>query len=187
MIIRKAYKEDAPQVAKLIFLAMTEIVYQFIGQEDKEESIRFLTKLAEQEGNQFSYTNIFVAEENGSILGQISLYPGEQLKSLRQPVLDLIKKQYNINYLTEDETEAGEIYLDTIAVNPNTQGKGIGKQLIQYIIEEYVNKQKQTLGLLVDKDNPNAKRLYERMGFQKVKDKIVFGKELEHMQYAYQN
>lgn len=183
MIIRKAQKEDAPQIAKLMILAMTEIVYQFIGREDYEEGVLFLTKLIEQEGNQYSYTNSFVAQENGNVIGQISLYPGEQLASLRQPVLDLIKTEYNLDYFPEDETEAGEIYLDTIAVDPNIQGRGIGKQLIQHIIEEYVTKNQQIVGLLVDKDNPNAKRLYERIGFQKVKDKIVFGKEMEHMQY----
>ena len=183
MIIRKAQKEDAPQIAKLMILAMTEIVYQFIGREDYEEGVLFLTKLIEREGNQYSYTNSFVAQENGNVIGQISLYPGEQLASLRQPVLDLIKTEYNLDYFPEDETEAGEIYLDTIAVNPNIQGRGIGKQLIQHIIEEYVTKNQQIVGLLVDKDNPNAKRLYERIGFQKVKDKIVFGKEMEHMQY----
>ena len=76
------------------------------------------------------------------------------------------------------------MYIDTLAVSPNTQGKGIGKQLIQYAIDEVVVKQKKVLGLLVDKDNPAAKRLYERIGFKVVKDIRIFGKVMEHMQYA---
>lgn len=184
MIIRPALKFEADKIAKLMNLAMLEITYQFIGEENIEKANAFLAHFVAQENNQYSYQNIYVAEENNEILGQISIYDGAKLQELRQPIWDKIKADRDVDYWAENETEAGEMYIDTLAVSPNTQGKGIGKQLIQYAIDEVVVKQKKVLGLLVDKDNPAAKRLYERIGFKVVKDIRIFGKVMEHMQYA---
>jgi ribosomal protein S18 acetylase RimI-like enzyme len=184
MIIRAAKKEEAQQIAQLMNLAMLEITYQFIGEEDLAKADAFLAYFIARENNQYSYENIFVAEEDGDLLGQISLYDGAKLKALRQPIWDKIKADRNVDYCSEDETKAGEIYLDTLAVSPLAQGKGIGKLLLQFVIEEFVDKQNRVLGLLVDKDNPHAKRLYEKVGFEVVNEIHIFGKEMEHMQYA---
>ena len=184
MIIRPAHSTEAYQIAALMNLAMLEITHQFIGEENQEKANRFLAYFIAQDNNQYSYQNIFVAEENNEIFGQISMYDGAKLKALRQPIWDKIKDDRGIDYWAQDETQAGEMYIDTFAVSSKAQGKGIGKQLLQYAIDEVVVKQKKVLGLLVDKDNPDAKRLYERMGFKVVKDIHIFGKVMEHMQYA---
>lgn len=184
MNIRKAKKEEASQIAEIMILAMTEIVYQFIGKADFEEGKQLLTTLIARQANQYSYQYIYVAEENGLILGQVCLYPGEDLISLRNPVLELIREKYDFDYTAANETQAGEIYIDTLAVNPLAQGKGIGKSIIEFIKEEFVHKNKKTLGLLVDHDNPNAKRLYEKMGFTVKNEVFIFGKYMDHMQYG---
>lgn len=184
MIIRPALQSEAFKIAELMNLAMLKITYQFIGEDDLQKANAFLAHFIAQENNQYSYQNIFVVEENDAILGQISMYDGGRLKELRQPIWDKIKADLGEDYWAEDETQAGEIYIDTFAVSPLAQGKGIGKQLLQYAIDEVVVKQKKVLGLLVDKENPDAKRLYERIGFKVVSDIRIFGKVMEHMQYA---
>jgi ribosomal protein S18 acetylase RimI-like enzyme len=70
-----------------------------------------------------------------------------------------------------------------MAVSPHQQGKGIGSKLFDFLIGEYVYKQNETLGLLVDKDNPNAKKLYLKLGFEVVSEKTLAGKEMEHLQF----
>lgn len=184
MIIRPAHKEEAHQIAELMNLAMLEITYQFMGEEDLAKANTFLAHFITQENNQYSYENIFVAEEDNVLLGQISLYDGAKLHELRKPIWDKIKADRNVEYWAEDETQSGEIYLDTLAVSQLAQGKGIGKKLLQFAIDEYVTRQGKILGLLVDNDNPDAKRLYERVGFKVVDEIQIFGKTMEHMQYA---
>lgn len=184
MRIRPASKSDAVQIAELMNLAMLEITQQFIGEEDHSKANDFLAHFIALEKNQYSYENIFVAEVDDIILGQISLYDGALLHAIRKPIWDKIKLDHGIDYWAEDETQAGEIYLDTIGVSPLAQGKGIGKKLLQFAIEEFVIKQQKVLGLLVDKDNPNAKRLYEKVGFKVVNEVHIFGKTMEHLQYA---
>ena len=184
MIIRRAKKTEAKEIAVLMNLAMLEITYQFIGTEDLNLAHEFLAHFISLENNQYSYENIYVAEENGRIIGQISIYDGANLKQLRQPIWDKIKSDRDVEYWAEDETQQGEFYIDTLAVHPTGQGKGIGKRLLEYSIEEFVVNQNIVLGLLVDKDNPNAKRLYEKIGFKVVNEVHVFGKKMEHLQYA---
>ena len=51
--------------------------------------------------------------------------------------------------------------LEMLFVSPQFRGKGLGKQLIQYGIENYsINE------LGVNEQNPQAKKFYEHMGFQ---------------------
>lgn len=70
-----------------------------------------------------------------------------------------------------------------MGVDPSQQGKGIRSKVFQFLIDEYVEKNNQTLGLLVDKDNPNAKKLYLKLGFEIVGEKALVGKQLEHLQF----
>lgn len=184
MHIRPAKSTESWPVAELINLAMLEITYQFIGKEDLREANAFIAHFVEQEGNQYSYQNIFVAVEEDEIIGQICLYDGAELKTLRQPILNRIFEKYGVNYQAADETQVDEIYIDTFAVCPLAQGKGVGKQLLTFAIDYFAHQQKQTLGLLVGRDNPNAKRLYERLGFKVTNEVNIFGKAMDHMQHT---
>lgn len=181
--IRKAQAEDAKQIAPIMLLAMQDIIFHFIGHPNQEEAIHFLEHFIARPENQYSYQNILVAEDNKLIIGQICLYDGQLLESLRQPILTYLKEEYNREIELENETEAGEVYLDTIAISLDAQGRGIGKALLQHVIEEFVRCQQKNIGLLVDKENPGAKSLYLRTGFQVIKTKHIFGKEMEHLQY----
>ncbi len=182
MIIRKAKKEEFKQLAPLLFSAMDSIVYKFIKSEDEVEGLLFLEHFIKQENNQYSYENIWVAELDNSIVGAINVYDGGNLNELRKPVLDYLKSEYSNDIQPEDETEKGEWYLDTLGVNPNYQGKGIGSALIRFLAENLPTDKINYFGLLVDEDNPNAKKLYLKLGFKKVKDIHLVGKKLEHLQ-----
>ncbi|WP_205944012.1 GNAT family N-acetyltransferase [Pedobacter xixiisoli] len=94
-----------------------------------------------------------------------------------------MKSSFNSNFNPEDETEAGEYYIDCVGVNPSQQGKGIGSKIFKFLIDEYVHKQKETLGLLVNIDNPDAQKLYLKLGFEIVGEKTLVGKRLNHLQY----
>jgi len=116
------------------------------------------------------------------VVAAINLYNGALLSELRQPVIEYLRSKLNNDFNFEDETQAGEYYIDSLSVNPNQQSKGIGTKLLRFVIDEYVNKRSQTLGLLVDEINPNAKNLYLKLGFKSAGTRILFGKNMEHLQ-----
>jgi len=182
--IRKAQPSDAGAIAPIMLTAMEEIIYYFIGESDRQKAIAFLVHHIAQPGNQYSYEHIIVAEEDEEIVGQICLYSGDSLEQLRAPVLSYLRMHYNREPNLGQETQGGEIYIDTIAVSPIAQGRGIGKTLLLYVIDLFVHRYSEVLGLLVDKNNPKAKELYVNMGFKPIKDVHLFGKELQHMQYS---
>lgn len=184
MIIRKARVDDAEFIAGYLLLAMEDIVYKFIGAMNAQKAKALLLFFASRGNNQYSWENCWVAEDGGVVVAAVNVYDGGQLHALRQPVVDHILKYYNADWQPEDETSAGEFYIDSLGVDPSQRGRGVGSMLLEFLINEYVTKRGYTLGLLVDEDNPNAKRLYVRLGFRSVGMKLVFGKRLEHLQHA---
>lgn len=182
MIIRKASANDTNYIAPLLLLAMQDIVYQFIDSKDNDKAREFLAYFIEKENNQYSYQNCFVAVEENIIVAAVNLYNGAKLHELRLPVLEYISRHNRSKIHIEDETQTGEYYIDSLGVNENFQGKGIGTKMLQFLIVQYVNKKKQTLGLLVDKDNLKAKKLYLKLGFEHVDEKFFMGKIYEHLQ-----
>jgi len=184
MTIRKAKPEDSEAIATYILLAMEDIIYKFIGEKSLEKAKQFLINLISKRANQYSYENCWVIEIENEVVAVVIVYDGAKLQELRKPVAKEIKSMFNRDFNPENETEAGEYYIDSIGVSPNQQGKGLGSKLFQFLIDEYVYKRNETLGLLVDKDNPNAKKLYLKLGFEIVGEKTLAGKKMEHLQFT---
>ena len=182
MIIRKATPGDAEFVAKYLLLAMEEIVCLFIGSKDTVRAAEFMLRFVQQENNQYSYQNCWVAEIDGEVVAAANVYDGARLYELRKPVTEHIGKEFNQHFKPEEETQAGEYYIDSLGVNTIYRGQGVGSKVLRYLIAEYVFKQHGTLGLLVDAENPDARRLYLKLGFKVVAQKLIFGKSMEHLQ-----
>lgn len=182
MTIRKARREDAQAIAGCLFLAMEDIVYQFLGEQNQEKAKSFLEHFIQRENNQYSHQNCWVMERDNVVVAAVNLYDGGDIHRLRQQVLDLIKAEFNRELAIEDETGPGEIYIDSIGVSPEHQGKGLGSEILRFLIDEYVVQNHQTLGLLVDENNRDAKKLYLKLGFTPVGEKRLLGKKMEHLQ-----
>lgn len=182
MTIRKATLSDSPSIATYLLLAMEDIVYQFICEENYTKARAFLLLFVQSENNQYSYQNCFVVEENNEILAAVNVYDGAKLNTLRAPVIDYVRTHFNKDFSPEDETQPGEYYIDTLGVDPKCQGKGIGSTLLQFLIDHYVYQKKQSLGLLVEEAKPAAKKLYLKLGFKVIGEKTLVGKKMEHLQ-----
>lgn len=145
MMIRKANFEDSKVIATYMLLAMEDIVYQFIGENSQDKATQFLECLISEKTTQYSYENCWFVENKVGIVAVANIYDGARLQELRTPVIKLIKSMFKRDFSPEDETEANEFYIDCIGVSPDQQGKGIGSEIIQFLINEYVNKRKKTL------------------------------------------
>lgn len=183
MVIRPATKADAPAVARLLLLAMEDIVHAFIGTNDNEQALAFMEHLVARNDNQYGWPHVLLAEETGTVVAAACVYEGARLHALRAPVLHHLRTHYERTVQPEDETGPGEWYIDTLGVDPTQQGKGLGSALLRGIIQTHVHEQGRTLGLLVDEDNPAARKLYLRLGFTIVGTRPLMGKRLEHLQY----
>lgn len=166
---------------------MDDILYEFIGIKDSVKAKELLLYFVEKQSNQYSFQNCLVAEEENEVIASINIYNGGLLRVLREPFIKYVRAHFNPNFNPEDETQTGEYYIDTFGVSPHKQGKGIGTKLLQYVIKNYTVHNSHTLGLLVDQNNPDAKKLYLKLGFKPVGRKVLAGKTMEHLQININN
>lgn len=181
-MIRKATPQDSLPVARLMLLAMGDIVHSFLGSDDPDQALNFVEQLAGQTDNQYSFENTWIKVEGETVIGSLTAYEGSDLQRLRIPVLSLLLDKYGREISPEEETQTGEVYIDTIAVHSEYQGRGIGTELLGFVIEELVTQSGKTLGLLVDVCNAQAKNLYIKKGFRKVGEKTLMNQAFEYFQ-----
>jgi len=181
-MIRPAKPSDADAVVPLIIQAMGKLANKLTHVEDDKLINKIFTHFFPLQGNQYSYENTLVFEEEGKVLGSLNAYDGRKLIELRKPFLAYLKEHYNGSDLNQGtETEAGEFYLDSISVKPSAQGKGIGKQLIKTGIDWAKKLGHHTVGLLVEQNNENALKLYQKMGFVIQNEKEFMAGLYHHM------
>jgi ribosomal-protein-alanine N-acetyltransferase len=65
-------------------------------------------------------------------------------------------------------TGGGEAQLFNIAVSPDSQGRGLGRELLQWLIEQAKQQQAEMLFLEVRLSNQVAQLLYLDMGFNEI-------------------
>lgn len=189
--LRPGRPEDAPQIARLITMAMTdECCRHFYGEHNTaDDFLRLMTRLASERGTQYSYENTICATDgDGRIVGISVSYDGARLYELRQAFIDGALREFGLDHSAiSPETQAGELYLDSLAVLPEYRGHGIATMLLEATAEKARRTGIGPVGLLVDKGNPKAERLYNKVGFRYVDDSDWGGHEMRHLQRNIEN
>ncbi|MBR5844689.1 MAG: GNAT family N-acetyltransferase [Rikenellaceae bacterium] len=172
--IRKAAIGDAELIAVAICMA--------IGYDHTHPLYPVFLELAARDKAQYSYHNTLIAEVDGVAAGAIVGYDGAQLKELREPIFELLERHLDSPPKIEDETEAGEFYLDSLGVLPRFRGLGVGRRLLTTMRDKAFAAGHERVGLLVDFDNPRAEQLYTSLGFSRVGEKMSLGHRMWHLQ-----
>lgn len=184
--IATATPDMASHIASLIMEAMNpQCCQNFAGpQHTLVDFHRMMTRLVEMEDSQYSYRNTLVATNTeGILMGVLVAYDGAQLRTLRERFIQEAIVSFGIDYSGMDsETESGEFYFDSLAVSSNFRGKGVAHELLLAGIERARQLGIPKVGLLCDKGNLNAERLYAQVGFQYVEDTTWGGHAMKRLQ-----
>ena len=181
IIIRPATKADVSIIAEAVAMAIgTASVVHYCG----EYYMTALQEAALSEGTQYSYTGALVAEVDGQLAGALCGYDGALLEPLREGTLEVIRKYNPDVRVVDDETEAGEFYIDSIGVLPHFRGLGIGAMLLSEMTRRAHEAGHKHVALIVDEDNPSAEKLYTRLGFRRVGTRMFFGHRMWHLQHT---
>ena len=183
--IRKGKPDDASRIASLIIMAMTEeCCLYFCGEKHTIDDFHeAMTTLALRTDSQYSYLNTLCAvDEKDNIVGVCTSYDGALLHQLRKAFIDTAWERWGMDHSNmPDETQAGELYIDSLAVDPEYRGMGIAKQLLEATIQKSREMNPPATGLLVDTGNPRAELLYNKVGFRVVDTNTWGGHPMKHM------
>lgn len=182
--IKRAHKEQSAEIARLIMIAMTdECCLYFCGEGyGLTDFHKMMTSLVERTDSQYSYKNTLVAMDNDKLVGVAVSYDGALLHELRQVFIEVAREQIGKDHsLIDDETQAGELYLDSLAVIPEYRRQGIAQRLLKATKEKANQMKIPCVGLLVDKGNPIGESLYLSVGFRYVNDNQWGGHPMKHL------
>ena len=182
--IKDARKEQSADIARLIMMAMTDdCCLHFCGVGYGLDDFRaMMTTLVEREDSQYSYLNTLVAMDGERLVGIAVSYDGGRLHELRQAFIQAAKACIGKDHTgMDDETQAGELYLDSLAVEPDYRRRGIARLLLAATKRKADLMGMPCVGLLVDKGNPAGERLYASAGFHYANDSRWGGHPMKHL------
>ena len=182
--IQEAKREQSADIARLIMTAMTDdCCLHFCGDGyGLEDFRRMMAMLVQREDSQYSYRNTLVAMDGQKVVGAAVSYNGGRLHELRRAFIEAAKNYVGKDHSgMDDETQAGELYLDSLAVLPEYRCRGIAKDLLLATMKRANQLRLPVVGLLVDKGNPEAENLYTSVGFLYVNDVLWGGHSMKHL------
>ena len=182
--IQEATREQSADIARLIMTAMTDDCCLHFCSDGYglEDFRRMMAMLVRREDSQYSYRNTLVAMDGQKVVGAAVSYDGGRLHELRRAFIEAAKNYVGKDHSgVDDETQAGELYLDSLAVLPEYRCRGIAKDLLLATMKRANQLRLPIVGLLVDKGNPEAERLYTSVGFRYVNDVLWGGHSMKHL------
>ena len=182
--IRQAQVVDAVSIAEGIYEA-----FLLPGSEIEcnpnfhQQWIDTLRLVCAQPDTQYSYTNTLVAEEDGKIAGIMITIDGSNYRRQRERMFPQLKSLFDIVFglgweIMEDEAQAGELYVDSIAVFPAYRHRGIGTTLLSHAKQRAKELNIPFVTLAVEPMN-SAKQLYQELGFSYNRIITIFNEEYE--------
>lgn len=170
-IQQKIQKTQKKEIAKILYESFKEKIGKLF--KDQEKAIKLFSKLIRE-------NQILVALDKGKPVGFVGLHYNK--KHFLQFSFKEIIKIYGLEtiraslyFLTNlfENIQPNQLHLEIIAVDEKQRTKGIGTKLILSTIEYAKQKGFHQIRLEVVNTNPKAKKLYEKTGFKKSKDRKI--------------
>jgi ribosomal protein S18 acetylase RimI-like enzyme len=175
--LRPAAPDDAERAASIIYETMGTLGDYLLGQTRREDTIRVLAILFREKRHLLSYQFSTLAVEEGEIVGIAQAVPGADLwkatiglaracaKCLGwRAAIRLAWRGFPLAF--EPDAEAGEFYVETLAVAPAYRNRGIGRVLLEDAERRGRVLNFPVCSLSVMLQNTNALRFYHRAGYR---------------------
>lgn len=174
--IRRATIADARFIAENVLRAL------HIDEAD-DSHIEHLASISRREDTLYSWRNSTIALYDGTSAGLMVAYDGARYRRMRDITFPMIRIYVGDDYQSmDDEACAGEFYLDSLAVLPQFQRRGIASALIQEMFRLQEEAGIPLATIAVDPENDTAYSLYLKNGFSKNGQINVFGTTYDRLE-----
>ena len=127
--------------------------------------------------NRYGWGVADIAEWEGQPAGMLTSFPGREFARRELAIgaglfklcdfFEVLRLSLRaLSIANGVETYRDEYYLANMGVLPEFQGRGIGSSLLKHAEQKARESGLEKCSLIVDTENPNAKRLYKRFGYQ---------------------
>jgi ribosomal protein S18 acetylase RimI-like enzyme len=164
---RTGRREDCPKLAEFIYIASDGVVeFLFRDLISSQNPQQIVAYNIGRDAGYYTYKNTIVAEDGPNAVGACFSYP-----SRYHVISDEMRKFFpadrleHLKYILSGPVE-NSLYLDTLCVDENFRGRGVGGELISLTKEKAAEGGFIALSLIALADNKNAHRLYHRCGFE---------------------
>ncbi|MGB3068613.1 MAG: GNAT family N-acetyltransferase [Ottowia sp.] len=166
---------DAKAAVRLIAMADKDAVLAISGKLTLPEALTQYEQDFSRNDVYFSYENVIVTRKEGLVVGCILYFRGADEERYAA------HESQGGNFPRESDDD--EIYIDSLAVDPDHQGCGIAKQLVRAVIKEAAAQGFAKVGLLADVAKPHLGKLYRSLGFAETKRMRYLNDEYEKLVY----
>lgn len=173
---RTCLPEDVEKAVPLIY-ASGPSSFDYVFKTSSVTSHDFLEYAFQREGGEFSFDNHCAILVNKTLVGVGAIFSSARAKHFmlkdfinivrfyKFGALTVIIRGLRIEQILKPPTK-NEIYLGHLGIAEAERSKGYGQQLIRFLMKESEKKASNYFVLDVSEENPNAQRLYERIGFK---------------------
>ncbi|GGB58710.1 N-acetyltransferase [Tistrella bauzanensis] len=167
-MLRPACPTDAAAIADLVAMADPLSIGGLTGLDDPAAAMAAYRALVQSASGVASHLHARVFEQDGRVIGVVVAYPG------RLVVADDIPAEARV-------TEAGDFYIDNVAVFPEHRGQGIARRLIEAAETTAIGDGFPAVSLIVDERNHDAFTVYDRLGYAISGRAVVRGEVFHRM------
>ena len=164
---RDGRKEDCPKLAELIYIASDGVVeFMFHELIAGTSPVQIVAQNMARDPDHHSYRDTIVAEFEQKVIGMALFYHSRH-HAISEEMKAFIPAE-RLEHLKHILTERVEnsLYIDTLCVDENFRGNGVGGELISLTQQKALEQGFKSLSLIALADNTNAHRLYYRCGFE---------------------
>ena len=159
---------DVYHVARLVY-DVDYRTFDMFFKSDKQAIDAISKHLLKKKSN--NYFKV-ILDDNRNIIGYVSIYLHDDERDfhLKSPKLFLVDI---LDYFVLCDIGKNDLYLAEIAIDESQRGKGLGRKVVNDVLEYAKSKNYDRVILDADFRNKGAKRLYESLGFKQFNKKRV--------------
>jgi ribosomal protein S18 acetylase RimI-like enzyme len=170
--VRSARLADLPGVAMVLEDAFNDKMRVIFGKQP--EKTRALLENIYTGPVQRGYDGVLVAEQDGRIVGTLLIEPMHHTPQENRVFVHIATRELGMPrvfmasfllWLVGHKPEPGEAYISDVGVATDSQGQGIGQELLYYAEQWALNRPCERLTLWVAATNERALYVYEKAGF----------------------
>lgn len=183
-MIRFATSEDTPRIAELVLVILKDMELSILEKADDQLVLTALEEAMEDPDYRYGYHRGLVNDVDGEVAGIAFGFFASEEETIDESLEKAFSK-YGLtdqSLFSEQESFAGEWYLDLLCVDETYRGQGIGSELLTAVQQFAATSGASVIGLCVDHRNEKAKQLYEKEGFKIVGEQVLSDHPYHHMQ-----